>query len=56
MLEERFCAYSENILDVKGIFEKRVIQTIPAIMLISEKSAGINFASLNGRADSAIFY
>ena len=56
MFEERPRAYHENIPDLKGIFEKRVIPTVLAIMLISEKAAGINFASVDDWADSAIFY
>jgi len=47
MFEERPRAYCENIPDVKGIFEKRVIPTALAIMLISEKAAGVNFASVD---------
>jgi len=36
--------------------EKRVTPTIPAIMVISEKYAGINLLSMDNRADNMILY
>jgi len=40
----------------KTNFEQRVISTVPAIMLISEKYAGINLPSMDNRADNMILY
>jgi len=37
-------------------FEKRVIPTVPAIMVISEKCAAINLLSLDNRQDVKMFY
>ena len=56
LFDERSRPFYENMIEVKGVFEKRVIQLIPAIILINEKSAAINILSIDGRADSAIFY
>jgi predicted transcriptional regulator len=46
----------ENTPDIKGIFEKRVIPTVPATMVLNEKLAGVNILSIDGRADNAVFY
>ena len=46
----------ENTQEIKGVLEKRVIPALPVTMVLSEKYAGVNLLSLDGRADSAIFY
>jgi predicted transcriptional regulator len=46
----------ENVTEVKGIFEKRVIPVIPATLVLNEKFAGVNLLSIDGRADNAVFY
>ena len=56
LFDERSKQYYANIPEVKGVFEKRVIPFIPAILLITEKYAGVNLLSIDGRADNAIFY
>ena len=48
--------FYENMPELKNVFEKRVILAIPAILIINEKSAGINILSIDGRSDNAIFY
>jgi predicted transcriptional regulator len=56
MFDESCRKFYENIPDVRGVIEKRVIPVIPAILIINEKFAGINILSIDGRADNAIFY
>jgi predicted transcriptional regulator len=56
LFDENSKQYYQNIPEVKGIFEKRVIPQLPAILLLTEKYAGINLLSNDGRADNAIFY
>jgi predicted transcriptional regulator len=56
LIDERSLPLYQNIPEVKGILEKKVIPVSPATMIISEKYAGINMLSIDGRADSAIFY
>jgi predicted transcriptional regulator len=48
--------YYQKIPETKGVLEKKVINQIPATMLISEKSAAINLVSIDARGDSALFY
>jgi predicted transcriptional regulator len=48
--------FFENIPEVKGIFEKRVIPIMPATMVLNEKFAGVNLLSIDGRTDNAVFY
>ena len=40
----------------KRNFEKRAVPTIPAIMLINEKMAGINILSTDKRGDNMVLY
>jgi len=56
IFEERNLSYYQKIPETKGVLEKRIISQIPATLLINEKSAAVNFASIDGRADSALFY
>ncbi len=57
MLFDESCRkYYENLPEVKGIIEKRVIAKIPLILIVNEKCAGINMLSIDGRADNAIFF
>ncbi len=56
LVDESCRRYYENMPDVKGIIEKRVIANIPLILIINEKSAGINMLSIDGRADNAVFF
>ena len=56
LFDESCCKYYENVPDVKGIIEKRVIANIPLILIINEKCAGINMLSIDGRADNVIFF
>jgi Predicted transcriptional regulator len=48
--------YYENTPDAPPIFEKRVIPAIPAILIMTEKFAGVNLLSVDGRNDNAILY
>lgn len=48
--------FFENIPEAKGIFEKREIHSLPATLVLNEKFAGVNLLSIDGRADSAVFY
>ena len=48
--------FFEKIPDVKDHFEKRVVPTVPAVLLMSEKFAGLSVLSIDGRSDSAVFY
>ncbi len=56
LFDESCHKFYENMPDVRGVIEKRVIPSIPAILIINEKFAGINILSIDGRADNAIFY
>jgi predicted transcriptional regulator len=56
LFDESCRKFYENVPDVRGVIEKRVIPAIPAILIINEKFAGINILSIDGRADNAIFY
>lgn len=56
LFEERNLSYYQKIPETKGVVEKRVINQIPATLLISEKSAAINIMSIDGRSDTALFY
>lgn len=56
LFEEHSIPYYQNIPDIKGKLEKRVVPAIPALMLINEKIASLNMLSIDGRADNAIFY
>jgi predicted transcriptional regulator len=55
IVDEANTKFFENTPRIKG-FEKRVVPVVPAIMLISDKAAGINLPSLDNRGDSAVFY
>jgi len=55
IFDEASRQFYENIPE-KTNFEKRVIPIIPAIMVISEKYAGINLPSMDNRADNMILY
>ncbi len=56
VFEERNLQYYQKIPETKGLFEKKIINQIPATMLISEKSAAINLISIDSRGDIALFY
>jgi predicted transcriptional regulator len=56
IFDERNLQYYQKIPETKGVLEKRVVNQIPATMLVSEKSAAINLASIDGREDSVVFY
>ncbi len=56
LFDEENRKFFENAPDVKGVFEKRVIPQIPVTLLLSEKFGGVNLISIDGRADSAVFY
>lgn len=56
LFDESCRKFYENMPELKDVFEKRVIETIPAILVINEKFAGINILSIDGRDDNAIFY
>jgi predicted transcriptional regulator len=56
MFDEHSLPFYEKIPEVKNVIEKRVLPNIPAILLITEKFAGVNLLSIDGRADNAVFY
>ncbi len=56
IFDEQNLQHYQKIPETKGVFEKRVINQIPATMLISEKAAAINLISVDSREDSALFY
>ena len=56
LFDENCRNFFENISDIKNVFEKRVVSSIPATLVISEKYAGVNLLSIDGRGDNAIFY
>jgi len=56
IFDERNLEFYQKIPETKGILEKRVVDRIPATMLISEKSAAINLMSKDSREDTALFY
>lgn len=56
MFEENNRTFFENIPDVKGVFEKRVVPDIPLTLILNEKFGGVNMFSIDGRADNAVFY
>ena len=56
LFEESCRQYYENVPEVKGIIEKRVITNIPAILIINEKCAAINLLPIDERADNAILF
>ena len=56
MFDESSMQFFEKIPDVKGVFEKRVIPTIPAVLIMNEKYAGVSVLSIDGRSDNAVFY
>ena len=47
--------FYDNIPEKRN-FEKRVVPTIPAIMLLNEKMAGINILPTDKRGDSMVLY
>ena len=56
LFDESCSKFYENIPEIKDVFEKRVIPATPAILIISEKFAGINMLSIDGRGDNVVFY
>jgi predicted transcriptional regulator len=56
MFEESNSKFFENVPDIKGVFEKRVIPVMPATLVLNEKFAGVNLLSIDGRPDNAVFY
>ena len=55
MFEERNLQYFQKIPETKGRLEKKVIDQIPATLLISEKSAVIDLVSIDAREDIALY-
>jgi len=55
LFDENSRKFYDNIPERRN-FEKRVVPTIPAIMLINEKLAGINILSTDKRGDSMVLY
>ena len=55
LFDENSRKFYDNISERRN-FEKRVVPTIPAIMLINEKMAGINILSTDKRGDSMVLY
>ena len=56
IFEERNLGFYQKIPETKGVLEKKVVDRIPATMLINEKSAAINLTSIDSREDSTLFY
>jgi predicted transcriptional regulator len=56
LLDERSEPLFSHVPEIKGILEKRVVPVLPVAMVMSEKYAGINMHSIDGRTDNAIFY
>jgi predicted transcriptional regulator len=56
MFDESNRKLFENVPDIKGILEKRVIPIMPATLVLNEKFAGVNMLSIDGRTDNAVFY
>ena len=56
VFEESNLQYYQKIPETKGLLEKKMVNQIPATMLISEKSAAIDLISIDARGDSALFY
>jgi predicted transcriptional regulator len=55
LFDENSRKFYDNIPERRN-FEKRVVPTVPAIMLINEKLAGINILSTDKRGDSMVLY
>ena len=55
LFDENSRKFYDNIPEKRN-FEKRVVPTIPAIMLINEKMAGINILPTDKRGDSMVLY
>ena len=56
LFDESSRKFFEKIPDIKDHFEKRIIPVIPAVLIMSEKFAGLNVLSIDGRSDNAVFY
>jgi len=56
IFEERNLEFYEKIPETKGVLEKKVIDKIPAVLLISEKSAAVNLMSIDSREEAMLFY
>ena len=56
IFEERNIEFYQKIPETKGVLEKRLVDQIPATMLINEKSAAISLMSIDSREDIALFY
>jgi predicted transcriptional regulator len=55
LFDENSRKFYDNIPEKRN-FEKRVVPTIPAIMLINEKMAGISILSTDERGDRMVLY
>ena len=55
LFDENSRKFYDNIPERRN-FEKRVVPTVPAIMLINEKMAGINILPTDNRGDSMVLY
>ena len=55
LFDENSRKFYDNIPEKRN-FEKRVVPTIPAIMLLNEKMAGINILPTDKRGDSMVLY
>jgi predicted transcriptional regulator len=56
LFDETGRKYFENLPEMKGVFEKKVIPVIPVTLVMNENFAGINLLSIDGRGDSVTFY
>ena len=56
IFDECNVVFYQKIPETKGMLEKRVVDKIPATMLISEKSVAISLMSIDSREDIALFY
>jgi predicted transcriptional regulator len=56
LFDENCRKFYENMPELKNVFEKRMILSIPAILIVNEKFADVNLLSIDGRGDNAVFY
>ena len=56
LFEERNLEFYQKIPERKGVLEKKIVSKIPAIILISEKSAVVNLTSIDSREEAVLFY
>ena len=56
MFHEKLIPMFKDVPEIEGKIEKRALSSTPGTMLLTEKSAGVSFASIDGRADYALFF